>query len=134
MTSEIRFNHVGPQFVAHDVAAAVAFYTEVLGFGVDYLNGEPPEYAVVCRDEVYIHLSREGHPAFASGPGSAFVAVRGVERVWNRVKSAAPQAVLQELDDRDYGQDVRFRVFCLADPSGNILRIGEPLQRRTREQ
>ena len=32
MTSKVQFNHVAPQFVADEVAVAVNFYSEVLGF------------------------------------------------------------------------------------------------------
>ena len=128
MNPKIRFNHIGPQFVVDEVAEAVSFYSEVLGFELDYVSGEPPQYAVVFRDEVYVHLSVEGHPAFTSGRGSAFVAVSGIEQIWSRVRSSAPESVIEALENRDYGQGVRFRVFSLADPAGNILRIGEPLE------
>ena len=37
-----RFNHVGPQFAVRDVTVAVSFYSTVLGFGVDYLDGDQP--------------------------------------------------------------------------------------------
>jgi len=131
MNSKVRFNHVGPQFVVDEVAVAVSFYSEVLGFELDHVNGEPLQYAVVFRDEVYVHLGVQGHPAFTPGPGSAFVSVSGVEEVWSRVKLAAPQSVIEPLESCDYGQGVRFRVFSLADPAGNILRIGEPLESKT---
>jgi len=127
MKRVVRFNHMGPQFAVGDVGKAVGFYAAVLGFGLDYLEGEPPSYAVVFRDEVYIHLSHPELPAFIPGGGRAFVAVSGVDEVWERVRSEAPDAIVQPLEDLDYGQEVRFRVFAIADPSGNTLRIGEPL-------
>ena len=43
MKSGIRFNHMGPQFAVEDVSRAVGFYAAVLGFGLDYLDGEPLE-------------------------------------------------------------------------------------------
>jgi predicted enzyme related to lactoylglutathione lyase len=127
MKSGVRFNHMGPQFAVEDVGTAVGFYAAVLGFGLDYLDGEPPDYAVVFRDEVYIHLSHPEPPAFIPGGGRAFVAVSGVDEVWERARSEAPNSIVQPLEDLDYGQQVRFKVFAISDPAGNTLRIGEPL-------
>jgi catechol 2,3-dioxygenase-like lactoylglutathione lyase family enzyme len=127
VSDEVRFNHVGPHFLVEDVAGAVAFYSSVLGFGVDHEGGAPPQYAVVFRDEVYIHLSRRGPLGYPAGPGAAFVAVAGVDEVWSRVSSTEVD-VLEELEDRDYGDEIRFRVFTIRDPGQNVLRIGEPLE------
>jgi hypothetical protein len=38
------------------------------------------------------------------------------------------KSVCEPLEDRDYGQGVRFRGFALKDLDGNILRIAEPLK------
>jgi catechol 2,3-dioxygenase-like lactoylglutathione lyase family enzyme len=127
MKNGARFNHIGPQFSVEDVEKAVGFYAAVLGFGLDYLDGEPPHYAVVFRDEVYIHLSHPQPPDVKPGGGRAFVAVSGIDAIWERARSEAPGSIVQPLENLDYGHEVRFRVFALADPAGNTLRIGEPL-------
>ena len=41
---------------------------------------------------------------------------------------AAVLGFVQPLEDLDYGQEVRFKVFAISDPAGNTLRIGEPLE------
>ena len=127
MNKGVRFNHMGPQFAVEDVGQAVGFYAAALGFSLDYLDGDPPQYAVVFRDEVYIHLSKSRSPDFMPGGGRAFVAVSGVDAIWERARSEAPDSIVQPLQDLDYGQEVRFRVFALSDPAGNTLRIGEPI-------
>jgi len=127
MNDGVRFNHVGPQFAVENVEKAISFYAAVLVFGLDFLNGDPPHYAVVFRDDVYIHLSRPHPPNFVPGGGHAFVAVSGVDVIWERARSEAPNSITQPLEDLDYGHEVRFRVFALSDPAGNTLRIGEPL-------
>jgi len=127
MKKGVRFNHIGPQFSVEDVERAVGFYATVLGFSLDYLDGEPAHYAVVFRDEVYIHLSNPEPPKFEFGAGRAFVSVSGVDAVWERARSEAPDSIVQPLEALDYGHEVRFKVFSLADPAGNTLRIGEPL-------
>jgi catechol 2,3-dioxygenase-like lactoylglutathione lyase family enzyme len=127
MKNGVRFNHVGPQFAVEDVEKAVGFYAAVLGFALDYLDGEPPHYAVVFRDEVYIHLSQSQQPDLKPGGGRAFVVVSGIDVVWERARSEAPNSITQPLETLDYGHEVRFRGFALSDPAGNTLRIGEPL-------
>lgn len=127
MKKGVRFNHISPQFFVDDVGKSVGFYAAVLGFGLDYLDGEPPHYAVVFRDEVYIHLSQPDSSKIEIGAARAFVSVSGVEAVWERARSEAPDSIVQPLEALDYGHDVRFKVFSIADPAGNTLRIGEPL-------
>jgi catechol 2,3-dioxygenase-like lactoylglutathione lyase family enzyme len=128
MAGQSRFNHVGPHFAVRDVSRAKSFYQSALGFGLDYIHGDPAEYAVVFRDEVYIHLSLSNHPSFTPGAGRAFVAVSGVEQVWAQVCARARESVCEPLENRDYSHGVRFRGFAIEDPDGNILRIGEPLK------
>ena len=128
MSTNVRFNHVGPQFAVDDVQQAVGFYAAALGFKLDYLDGEPPHYAVVFRDEVYIHLSLSNDPGFNPGCGRAFIAVSGVEYLWEQVRSVAEESICESLEDRDYGHGVRFKGFAIRDPDGNILRIAEPLK------
>jgi len=127
MKNGVRFNHIGPQFAVHDVSKSVGFYAAALGFGLDFIDGDPPHYAVVFRDEVYIHLSHPESQSVQPGAGRAFVAVSGVDEVWERARSEAPNSIVQPLEDLDYGQQVRFKVFAISDPAGNTLRIGEPL-------
>ncbi len=128
MAHKISFNHVGPHFAVQDVSRAKSFYQTVLGFGLEYIDGETPQYAVVFRDEVYINLSLSKDPGFNPGGGRAFIAVSGVEHLWEQVRSAAEQSICESLEDRDYGHGVRFRGFAIRDLDGNILRIAEPLK------
>jgi catechol 2,3-dioxygenase-like lactoylglutathione lyase family enzyme len=127
MNSQVRFTHVGPQFSVRDVSKAEAFYLDVLGFGLDYVDGDPATYAVVFRDDVYLHLSVPQDPEFPPGVGRAFMVVNGVDAVWEKARSVAPESIREPLEDRDYGQDIRFRVFSLTDLEGNTLRIAEPI-------
>ena len=127
MKNGVRFNHIGPQFAVDNVEKAIGFYAAALGFGLDFIDGEPPHYAVVFRDEVYIHVSRPESQSVQPGAGRAFVAVSGVGEIWERARSEAPNSIVQPLEDLDYGQQVRFKVFAISDPAGNTLRIGEPL-------
>jgi len=120
------FNHVGPHFLIQDVSRSIEFYVRVLGLLLEYVDGSPPLYAVVFRDDVYIHLSRTGAPGYPSGPGCAFISVSGVDELWQRVAAAKPE-IVEPLADKDFGHGVLFRVFTIRDPDGNVLRIGQPM-------
>ncbi len=121
-----RFNHIGPHFYTSDVGRSREFYEAVLGFTLDYVDGQPAHYVVMCRDDVCIHLSRPGPFGLPQHPGAAFVAVAGVDLLWSQV-AHHEDAVLAPLAEVDYGTDVRFRAFAVRDPDNNVLRIGEPL-------
>lgn len=76
------FFTVDPVLFVHDVAESVAFYCEKLGFGVDFLYGEPPNYAGVSRGDwsgsrVSLHLAQvpEGREVVPSS--SLYVRVGG---------------------------------------------------------
>lgn len=79
MAESTRFDPIGPHFAVRDVLRAKSFYESVLGFGLEYVDGDPAHYVVVFRDEVYIHLSLSNDPTFPPGGGCAFVAVKGVD-------------------------------------------------------
>jgi catechol 2,3-dioxygenase-like lactoylglutathione lyase family enzyme len=118
-------NRIAPHFYSSDVARSKAFYDRVLGFSLDYSDGEPPHYVVMCRDDVYVHLSLPGPPATPRHPGAGFIAVAGVESLWAQVATHRDY-VVTPLTNADYGAGIRFRVFVVRDPDGNLLRIGEP--------
>jgi len=55
-----------PILFVRDVAAAVAYYAERLGFEVDFLHGNPPFYGSVSRDRSCLHLRFVHEPSFAA--------------------------------------------------------------------
>ena len=59
MKPSISYNHIAPQFSVKNVEDSINFYSQILGFGVDYLSGSQPNYAVVFRDEVYISSKKK---------------------------------------------------------------------------
>jgi catechol 2,3-dioxygenase-like lactoylglutathione lyase family enzyme len=123
----IRYNHAAPQFVVRDVAKSIDYYTEILGFSVDYLSGSPPGYVVIVRDEVYIHLCIQEVQDFRIGPGCAFVSVDNVDEIWKNIQDKDVD-IIMPLAHQDYGFAVHFRVFTMYDLDKNVLRIGEKIQ------
>jgi predicted enzyme related to lactoylglutathione lyase len=126
MSDDVRFTHSGLQLAVKDVEAAVDFYHDVLGFEVDYADGHPVEYAVIYRDDVYIHLCRRKDQEFDLGPGCGFVVVSGVQELWPRIQASRVE-VIHPLRRSDYGHGVVFMDFAVWDLDKNVLRIGEPL-------
>lgn len=127
MRHKIKFNHCGSQFVVKNVTRAVRFYRNVLGFKTDYLSGSPPSYAVVFRDDVYIHLCHQETQSFSLGTGCAFIEISGVDALWEIVQNTDAE-ILDPLDNQDYGIGVHFRLFTVKDIDQNVLRIGEPIK------
>ena len=126
MKQSISYNHIVPQFVVKNVEDSINFYSQIFGFKVDYLSGSPPNYVVVFRDEVYIHLCLKETQNFYIGPGSVFIVVNGIEKIWENVQNNHVE-IISPLANQDYGSDVKFRLFTIYDLDKNVLRIGEKI-------
>jgi catechol 2,3-dioxygenase-like lactoylglutathione lyase family enzyme len=111
---------VSPILPVADVAAAIWFYCDVLGFRVGWTWGDPPTVASVCRDQVELMLERRGEGVPAA-PAKVYMTMGGVQR-FHDAAVAAGARVAVPLAVRDYGMsDCR-----LVDPDGNELSFGEP--------
>jgi len=130
MSTGIQFQHVGLQFSVKDVRIAIEFYQNVLGFDLDYEDGDPPSYAVVYRDEVYIHLCQGDKQLFEIGPGCGFISVTGIDHLWSHVQ-ACNVTIIQPLAVRDFGHGVVFKLFTMKDPDSNVLRIGQAIKKKS---
>jgi NADH/NAD ratio-sensing transcriptional regulator Rex len=127
MKKSIRYNHSAPQFLVQDVSKSVEFYTKILDFGIDYLSGSPLNYAVVVRNEVYIHLCHHSVLEYIIGPGCAFISVSGVDDIWENIQDKNVQ-IISPISNQDFGSGVHFRIFSIFDLDKNVLRIGEKIQ------
>ena len=126
-SEKIRFNHCAPQFIVNDVTRAVEFYKNNLGFDIDYLSGgTPASYAVVYRDDVYIHLCLKETQEFKTGPGCVFMAISGIDKIWTQLQHTDTE-IIEQLTERNFGSEVRFKIFTIKDPDKNVLRIGEKI-------
>jgi catechol 2,3-dioxygenase-like lactoylglutathione lyase family enzyme len=113
-----RFELVSPVFPVFDLPAALDFYREKLGFGLNWIWGEPPSHASVCRGNVMLMLTLHASKA---GTGEVYIEVSGADAYAAELRSR--DLVAGELADRAYGM----RDFNVLDPSGNRLVFGEPL-------
>jgi catechol 2,3-dioxygenase-like lactoylglutathione lyase family enzyme len=120
---------VSVRYIVEDVDAAIAFYTEMLGFAVEMHPA--PGFAALTRGNLRLLLNRPG----AGGAGQAMpdgqVPAPGG---WNRFTVQVED--LGEMVERLRAAGCRFRndivqgnggkQILLNDPSGNVIELSEP--------
>lgn len=129
-TTRPRLTSIAPFFIVRDVAPAVAFYRDRLGFGVAFTAPEDePFFAILDRDGVRIMLKAvlpEVHPL--PNPGrhpwarwDAFVHVQDPDGLADEFASRGVtlHAPLADTDDR-------LRGFEVQDVDGYVLFFGRP--------
>ena len=120
---------VSVRYITDDVDAAVAFYVERLGFGVELRPG--PGFAVLSRGPLRLLLNRPG----AGGAGQAMPDGRRPEPGgWNRIQLEVADlehevAALRAAGARFRGEIVVGRggsQILLDDPAGNPVELFAP--------
>ena len=123
-----------PALPVRDMAQAVAFYRDRLGFEVLHHDGG---FAVLCRDEAVLHLWESsdetwreradvarrpvctGAESFIAGTASCRIMTEGVDELYEELRA---QDVLHPVsrggvDDTDFGT----REFAALDLDGNLV-------------
>lgn len=117
------------RYIVHDADAAVAFYTEALGFKVDMHFGSG--FAAVSRGDLQLLMNKPG----AGGAGASDAQGRAPEPGgWNRIQIETDD--LDGLVEQLRGKNATFRSeiiqgnggrqILLEDPSGNLIELFEP--------
>lgn len=126
-----------PELSVRDWRASLAFYRDVLGFGVRYMReDEGFAYVVLGRAELMIDQIGIGRDFAAIAPGDRLglgtnleIAVPSVAPLLERLASAG-RALHVPPEERWYRRDreeVGVRQFVVADPDGYLLRFAEAL-------
>jgi catechol 2,3-dioxygenase-like lactoylglutathione lyase family enzyme len=121
---------VSVRYIVHDVGAAVAFYTQDLGFRVEMHPG--PGFAMLSRGDLRLLLNT---PGGGGGAGQSMPDGRRPEPGgWNRIQLEVED--LAALVDQLKHADAHFRneivvgnggkQILLEDPSGNAIELFEP--------
>ena len=116
-------------FVAN-VAASCDFFTQKLGFTVDFVYGDPPFYGQVSRDHARLALRMVCEPVFVGG-------IREREHLLSASITVETAAEIKQLFLDYQTAGVRFhqtlktepwgaRNFIVADPDGNLLLFAGP--------
>ena len=145
MTHEVPMTHeVGPtvrrpvlnstaaQLFVADIKASCDFYTDKLGFKVDFVHGDPPFYAQVSRDHARISLRAVGEPVFAGDIRerehllSATLTVAATEEIEQLFASyqAAGVRFHQKMTNQPWGA----KTFIVVDPDGNLILFAGPAE------
>jgi uncharacterized glyoxalase superfamily protein PhnB len=121
-----RLASVVPILFVRDVVAAADFYKSVLGFGIEFLHGEPPFYGAVSRDGVCLHLRCVRRPNFAE------LAQREVSLILATIEVSDVKALFAEYESRgvDFAQRLVIQDwggldFQIRDPDGNRISFVE---------
>ncbi|WP_341842991.1 VOC family protein [Chitinophaga caseinilytica] len=108
-------------FQVSDLAAATVFYTETLGFTLDFEFGS---VVGLHHGNVFIHLSgpaSQGNKK-AIGEGHMYIFCDEVDDYFAEIAAKGADAFIPPAD-RPYG----VRDFAVKDPDGNILAFGKSI-------
>lgn len=110
-------------FTVAEVPPSLRFFTDRLGFKIDFQMGDPPSYAIIERGAVSLHLMPKSQDPRGLGTSSVYVFVAGVDALHDELKGrgcpieAAPETL-------SYGM----REMSVRDPDGNRVTFGEEIK------
>jgi catechol 2,3-dioxygenase-like lactoylglutathione lyase family enzyme len=115
-----RINKACPLFAAVDVAKAVEWYRDKLGFRI--VSRYPDHgYAIVARDDIEIHFWTCDDPRIAENT-SAYFRPDDIDGLRAAMAQAKEGGRISPVEDRAWGM----REFYVWDPDGNLLKFGVP--------
>ena len=121
-----RITSLAPQFLVDDLAAAIAYYRDRLGFETDFVYES--FYASVSRDGFSIHLKcapktvADRTHRKQNEHLDAYVGVRGIEALFNELKSKGAQ-IIRSLEERPWA----CKDFYVEDADGYLLCFSEEM-------
>ena len=111
-----------------DIVQSAAWYRLALGFETVYLHegvdpGEVTNYAVLRRDDLFVHLILDEPPPCrqewtVAGRGYLYLIVRDVDAVFEEVRLRGV-SIARGLETENWGA----RGFNLTDPSGSAILV-----------
>ncbi|WPE19541.1 VOC family protein [Shinella zoogloeoides] len=119
-----------PVLYVTDFPAALAFYTQKLGFAVDFIYGDPPFYGVVQRDRARLCLRLVEGPVFAGdvrereellSASITLDSATAIERLFLDYQAAGVPFHLT-LTTQPWGA----RNVIVRDPDGNLILFAAP--------
>ena len=115
------------QVFVRDVMRSLRWYTDVLGFEIDYTYGDPPFHAQVRRDASAFNLRHTRSSPWSTDPADEdLLAVRlevgDVKALFLEVRDRGA-TFHQALRTEPWGQVS----FIVRDPDGNLISFGSPM-------
>jgi len=123
-------NSIAPQLFVADIQASCVFYTDKLGFTVDFVYGDPPFYAQVTRDNARLSFRHMDEPVFTDVREreallSASITVATADEIKQLFLTYQSTGVPfhQTLKQEPWGATT----FVVADPDGNLILFAGPV-------
>ena len=121
---------IAAQLFIADIQASCNFFTDKLGFTVDFVYGDPPFYAQATRDSAHLSLRHVDEPVFAGdirereGLLSASITVASGDEIKQLFLSYQTLDVPfhQTLKQEPWGATT----FVVVDPDGNLILFAGP--------
>lgn len=122
--AEPEFQVTGHATVLHvkDMATALAFYRDTLGFTVTFSWEDQPRYVCLCLGEAAIHLNSYIPPA---GPSHVCIFCNGIDALYARLEARGVR-ITEPIGDRAYGM----RDFEVTDPDGHWIVFGQGISKQ----
>ena len=123
-------NSIEAQLFVANIKSSCDFYTNKLGFAVEFMYGDPPYYGQVTRDQARLNLKVVGEPVFVGD-------IREREHLLSASLTLATSDEIKELFLSYQAAGVRFgqtlkkepwgaRTFIVLDPDGNLILFAGP--------
>lgn len=106
-------------FDVSNIDRSLDFYTNTLGFKVEFAVGEPTIYVGMSWGEHQLAIGSELPYVDAVGRGHMYLVFEEVDSIYT-VLTEAGHEFYSSIDDREYGM----RDFCVKDPDGNQVGFG----------
>lgn len=120
-----QLRHITPFLRVPDTNAALAFFTDTLGFKVSIHEGA---YALVYRDDVAFRLIEdEKLPPRGNGRYTSYIDVDDADALFAELKpklDLLPAGHVTPPCDQPYGQ----RDFAVIGPDGDLIGFGSPIK------
>ena len=123
-------NSIEAQLFVANIKNSCDFYTNKLGFAVEFLYGDPPYYGQVVRDQARLNLRLVCEPVFAGDIRqrehllSASITVATANEIKQLFQSYQAAGVLfhQALKNEPWGATT----FVVSDPDENLILFAGP--------
>ena len=132
MTPRPVLSSIEAQLFVANIKSSRDFYTNKLGFAIEFIYGDPPFYGQVRRDNARLNLRLVCEPVFVEGIRerehllSASITVATANEIKELFLSyqAAGVSFTQTLKKEPWGA----RAFIVMDPDGNLILFAGPAE------
>src|SRR5215472_15544134 len=116
-------NESATVFVVKNVQESVAYFRDALGFKIEFLYGEAPNYAGMSRDNVAVHLEAASNTSCQVGQTGLNVFLDDVDELYQELLGRNAR-ILKSPHNRPWGM----RNCVVADLDGNYICFGTPIR------